>query len=153
MKGMEELISVLRTKREEELARDVTEAMFSNESFFFRDIKPFDLLRNVVLPELLKNRATKKSFRIWCAAFSSGQESYILAKVLKEEATKGVVLGRIADLIPKEGVLFLGGAETVSGISNRFKPMAVQRGVYRLATDGPAAASSTVTRGFCTSAN
>jgi len=248
MKGLEELISVLRTNREEQLASDVTEAMTTNESFFFRDIKPFDLLRNIVLPELLKSRAAKKSFRIWCAASSSGQEPYTLAMVLKEEAaklagwryeivatdistemldkakaglysqfevqrglpvqllmkyfkkqgdlwqidaalrgmvqykefnllnspnvlgqfdvvfcrnvliyfdqaTKGVVLGRIADLIPKDGVLFLGGAETVLGISDRFKPMAGQRGVYCLATDAPAAAPGAVTRGLGTSAN
>jgi chemotaxis protein methyltransferase CheR len=51
---MEELISVLRTKRAEKLSRDVTEAMITN-AFFFRDIRPFDLLRNVTLPELLKN--------------------------------------------------------------------------------------------------
>ena len=53
-KRMEELISVLRTKRAEKLSRDVTEAMITN-AFFFRDIRPFDLLRNVTLPELLKN--------------------------------------------------------------------------------------------------
>jgi len=52
---MEELISVLRTKRAEKLSRDVTEAMITNAFFFFRDIKPFDFLRNVTLPELLKN--------------------------------------------------------------------------------------------------
>ena len=41
-----------------------------------------------------------------------------------DQATKGVVPGRVADLIPKEGVLFLGGVETVFGISDCFKPMA-----------------------------
>ena len=54
-KRMEELTSVLRTKRAEKLSRDVTEAMITNAFFFFRDIRPFDLLRNVTLPELLKN--------------------------------------------------------------------------------------------------
>jgi chemotaxis protein methyltransferase CheR len=88
MKGLEDLIAALRANRDEELARDVTEAMTTNESFFFRDIKPFELFRVNVLPELLKNRADKKSFRIRCAASSSGQEPYTLAMVLKEEAAK-----------------------------------------------------------------
>ncbi len=44
--------------------------------------------------------------------------------------TKGKVLTGIADRMPDDGLLFLGGAETVLGISDRFRPVKGQRGVY-----------------------
>ncbi len=56
LKGLEDLISQLRTRKEEALIVEVTEAMTTNESFFFRDIKPFDLLRDKVLPPILEKR-------------------------------------------------------------------------------------------------
>ena len=235
MKGLEDLISTIRASEEEGLLREVTEAMTTNESFFFRDLKPFDTFRDVILPDLLENRAAKKSFRIWCAAASSGQEPYSLAMVMKEQAAKLIawsheivatdistemlvkaekgiysqfevqrglpiqmllkyfkkandaweidpslrdmvafkefnllkdpkVLGafdvvfcrnvliyfdqptktRILDwvsrMLPADGRLFLGGAETVLGITDKFKPVPGQRGVYCLAEAVPAAA-------------
>ena len=88
MKGLEELVRALRARPDEGLARDVTEAMTTNESFFFRDIKPFDLFRNTVLPGFRESRAATRSIRIWSAAASSGQEPYTIAMVLKEEAAK-----------------------------------------------------------------
>lgn len=236
MKGLEDLISTIRTSKEEGLLREVTEAMTTNESFFFRDLKPFDTFRDMILPDLLKNRAAKKSFRIWCAAASSGQEPYSLAMVMKEQAakltgwrcemiatdistqmlakaTKGIysqfevqrglpiqmllkyfkkandaweidpslrdmvtfkefnllndpkmlgvfdvvfcrnvliyfdqptktrILDWISRMIPADGRLFLGGAETVLGITDKFKPVPGQRGVYCLAEAVPAAAA------------
>ncbi len=229
LKGLDELIQAVRQSGEGPLVIDVTEAMTTNESFFFRDTKPFDLFRDHVLPPLIEARAATKSFRIFCAAASSGQEPYSLAMILKEtgarlqgwkidivgtdisteilakarsglysqfevqrglpiqlmmkyfekqedqwliskelrdmityrefnlldnlsplgrfdvvfcrnvliyfdQETKGKVLNGIADLMPEDGTLFLGGAETVLGISDRFKPMPDQRGVYCLAT-------------------
>ena len=225
LKGLDELIAAVRISVNGTLATDVTEAMTTNESFFFRDTKPFDLFRENVLPRLIENRADKKSFRILCAAASSGQEPYSLAMILKEEAaklagwrheivgtdlsmeilakarsglysqfeaqrglpiqmlikyfdkvaelwqikqeirdmvqykefnllddltplgrfdvvfcrnvliyfeqeTKGKVLESISKLMPDDGMLFLGGAETVLGVSNRFKPIPNQRGIY-----------------------
>ena len=65
------------------LARDVVEAMTTNESFFFRDSKPFDILRNQILPKIIKTRS-KKNIRIWCAACSNGQEPYSILMLLHE---------------------------------------------------------------------
>ncbi|BAM86510.1 chemotaxis protein methyltransferase [Bradyrhizobium oligotrophicum S58] len=66
------------------LISQVVEAMTTNETFFFRDKVPFDHFREVIMPELLKARANRKSIRIWCAACSTGQEPYSLAMSLKE---------------------------------------------------------------------
>ena len=47
-----------------------------------------------------------------------------------EQETKGKVLESISKLMPDDGMLFLGGVETVLGVSNRFKPVPSQRGIY-----------------------
>jgi chemotaxis protein methyltransferase CheR len=226
MKSLDELIGLLRGRPEGELVRDVIEAMTTNESFFFRDIKPFDQFRNFVIPQLLKTRTVKKSMRIWSAACSSGQEPYSIAMILAEEKatrlqgwsielvatdlsteilekaqaglysqfevqrglpiqllvkyfkqqgdrwqidagirgmvkfrclnllddftpmghfdvifcrnvliyfdqpTKTTVLERIARILPADGYLYLGGAETVIGITDKFQGMAEHRGIY-----------------------
>ena len=50
----------LRARPDADLVRDVVEAMTTNESFFFRDIKPFEQFKHVVLPALLKARAAQR---------------------------------------------------------------------------------------------
>ncbi|MDH3476600.1 MAG: protein-glutamate O-methyltransferase CheR [Rhodospirillales bacterium] len=230
-KGFDELAQAIRLGKDEKLLADVTEAMTTNESFFFRDSKPFDQFRDMVLPHLLEHRAQAKSFRIWSAACSNGQEPYSLAMILKEneaklagwkvdivatdlskevldkaaggrysqfevqrglpinlmvkyfkqdedlwriddgirkmvafktfnllddpsplgrfdvvfcrnvliyfdQQTKGQVLGRIAKRLPPDGFLYLGGAETVLGISDDFQLIPGQRGVYGLKQPG-----------------
>jgi chemotaxis protein methyltransferase CheR len=50
-----------------------------------------------------------------------------------DQPTKTRVLESISKVTTEDGVLYLGGAETVLGISDRFKPMVNQRGVYRRA--------------------
>ncbi|MFD1625446.1 CheR family methyltransferase [Azospirillum griseum] len=227
MKGLEELATTVRTRKDEALLRDITEAMTTNESSFFRDQKPFDQFRQLVLPKLMAARAAKRTIRIWSAACSSGQEAYSLAMILNDEAaklagwkveivgtdisaemverskagvytqfevqrglpitmlvkhfkqngdkwqispqlrqmanfrewnllgdlsplgqfdivfcrnvliyfdgpTKGKVLDAIARQMPQDGVLYLGGAETVLGITEKFKPVDGQRGLYSL---------------------
>ncbi len=228
MKGLDDLVAAVR-RMDPALVKDVTEAMTTNESFFFRDGKPFDQFREQVIPRLLDARKDKKQIRIWCAACSSGQEPYSLAIILKEmeaklagwrvdivatdlsteilekakaglysqfevqrgmpiqllvkyfqkkdemwqidarlramvqyrplnlltdvrsplgtfdvvfcrnvliyfdQETKGKVLADISKLLAPDGCLFLGGAETVLGISDKFKPVVGQRGMYELA--------------------
>jgi chemotaxis protein methyltransferase CheR len=218
----------LRKPGSDAVARDVVEAMTTNESFFFRDDKPFVHFRNKALPGLLAARPAGSPLRVWSAASSSGQEAYSIALILaecrasianrrieivgtdlareqvvrsrdglytqfevqrglpvqmlmryfrKEEAgwrisealramvqfrewnllgdlralgqfdvvfcrnvliyfdqpTKAKVLDAVAQQMPADGLLYLGGAETVLGITSRFAPLATERGVYGLA--------------------
>lgn len=223
--GLDALIEKLRGGGDEALNVEVTEAMTTNESFFFRDEHVFTGFRDSILPKIMEARASKRQIRIWCAAASSGQEPYTIAMIMKEagakldgwnceiigtdlskdildrandglysqfevqrglpvqllvkyfekedqswrispeiksmvryrefnlledmsmlgafdivfcrnvliyfdQGTKGEILGRIASLMPADGTLILGGAETVVGISDRFIPDPNQRGVY-----------------------
>ena len=50
-----------------------------------------------------------------------------------DQPTKARVLEAIAALLPPDGLLYLGGAETVLGITNRLAPLPGARGVYGLA--------------------
>jgi chemotaxis protein methyltransferase CheR len=56
-----------------------------------------------------------------------------------DQPTKAKILNNIAGLMPNDGYLFLGGAETVLGITDKFQLLAGQRGVYGLTTGQPAA--------------
>jgi len=82
--SIEQLAEALRSQRNAAQIRDVTEAMTVNESFFFRDTKPFDQLRDNLLPKVLTGRAASRKLRIWSAAASSGQEAYSIAMLLRE---------------------------------------------------------------------
>ncbi len=226
LKTLEDMANMLRAKREEILMFDITEAMTTNESFFFRDNKPFVLFQKNLLPRLLTARAGKKHIRIWSAAASSGQEAYSLAMICAEETaklqgwkieiigtdlsremvtraksgiysqfevqrglpvthlvkyfqqvagdkwqikeplrqmvqfregnlltdmgasgtfdvvfcrnvliyfdlpTKGRVLGAIHTMMPSDGYLLMGGAETVLGVSDKFKVIRGEQGLY-----------------------
>jgi chemotaxis protein methyltransferase CheR len=225
MADLDALAVAVRTKRDEKLLEQITEAMTTNETSFMRDGRPFELFKTVVLPRMLEARAAKRHIRIWSAASSTGQEAYSLAMLLEEEKhklagwrieivgtdlsaevveraklgvytqfevqrglpvqmlvkyftqqgdkwaispelkrninfrvfnllgdlsvlgqfdivfcrnvliyfdqpTKAQVLAGIARQMPKDGYLFLGGAETVLGITEKFKPVESQRGLY-----------------------
>jgi len=88
METLDDLINEVRLRRKEDLLREITDAMTTNESFFFRDSTPFDLFKADVLPGLLKSRANARRIRIWCAAASTGQEPYSLAMILSEMETQ-----------------------------------------------------------------
>ncbi len=80
--SLRDLATSLRDQPPEGLIDQVVEAMTTNETFFFRDGRPFEQLREVVLPALIRARAHLRSIRIWSAACSSGQEPYSIAMVL-----------------------------------------------------------------------
>jgi chemotaxis protein methyltransferase CheR len=225
--SLDALADRLRRSPSDPLVRDLVESMTTNESFFFRDDKPFTHFRTQALPRILAARPPTAPIRIWSAAASTGQEAYSLAMILVDlksqlgnrsveivgtdiareplqraqqgtytqfevqrglpvqmlmkhfkkedqswrisdtirsmvkfrewnllsdlrplgrfdivfcrnvliyfdQATKGRTLDAIAALMPTDGVLYLGGAETVLGITARFAPMPGERGVYGL---------------------
>ncbi len=85
---LEDMAHAIRDKRDETLLDEIAETMTINETFFFRDQKPFDQFRQLFLPQFLQTRAEKKRIRIWSAAASSGQEAYSLAMLCAEETTR-----------------------------------------------------------------
>jgi chemotaxis protein methyltransferase CheR len=91
------LVTALKGTRDLAMERAVVEAMTTNETFFFRDRTPFDLFRDVLLPEAMARRATQRRLRIWCAAASSGQEPYSLAMMLQDAAPR--LAGWTVDLV------------------------------------------------------
>lgn len=80
-----QLVQLLRSKPDELLIHEIVEAMTINESFFFRDTMPFDILSKFVLPKLRLSRASAKRLRIWSAACSTGQEPYSIAMILDQQ--------------------------------------------------------------------
>ena len=81
---LDELITILVMGKEPSLSQQVVEALLNNETYFFRDRAPFDLLSRYALPELAKRRADKRRIRIWSAGCSTGQEIYSLAMLFAE---------------------------------------------------------------------
>ena len=123
VKSLEELVQAVRAKREEALLADITEAMTTNESFFFRDQKPFTCFQKTLLPQFLQSRAAKKQIRVWSAASSSGQEAYSVAMICAEEAAKlqGWKVDIVGTDLSREMV-----ARSKTGIYSQFE---VQRGL------------------------
>jgi chemotaxis protein methyltransferase CheR len=80
---IEPMVAELRTRQHGELHRKVIDALTTNETSFFRDMRPFDALRTTIIPEILAARGDKR-LTIWCAASSSGQEPYSLAILIRD---------------------------------------------------------------------
>ncbi|MCJ8501951.1 CheR family methyltransferase [Desulfatitalea alkaliphila] len=112
------------------LQNQIIDAITTNETLFFRDTSPFELLKFKIIPELIDKRAANKSaasvpLRIWSAACSTGQEVFSIAIVLRE------LLGNN----PKYNIQLLGTdisdaaiKQASSGIYNRFE---IERGLPR----------------------
>ena len=105
------------------LEREVVEAMTTNESFFFRDDKPFAHLRAHALPRLLAVRPATARLRIWSAAASTGQEAYSLAMIMAEQ--RGALGGRSVEILGTD-LSRAPLARAREGLYNQFE---VQRGL------------------------
>ena len=86
--SLDELITILVMGKEPSLSQQVVEALLNNETYFFRDRAPFDVLQRHALPELQQRRQKSKRLRIWSAGCSTGQEVYSLSMLFAEDPEK-----------------------------------------------------------------
>ncbi|HET6149392.1 MAG TPA: protein-glutamate O-methyltransferase CheR [Polyangia bacterium] len=70
----------LASGAEPEEVQTAVDLLTTNETYFFREPKHFDLLRRVAL----EPRRGADPFRVWSAASSSGEEAYSIAMVLDD---------------------------------------------------------------------
>lgn len=64
-----------------------TNLLTTNKTDFFREIKHFEFLIKTILPTWLQ-KSQDKTFRVWSAACSSGEEPYTLAMILNRYLPK-----------------------------------------------------------------
>jgi chemotaxis protein methyltransferase CheR len=81
---LDELVSLLKRRKDPQLERSIADAMTINETSFFRDSRPFELLRTELLPKLIDARKPLRRLRFWSAACSTGQEGYSLGMLMAE---------------------------------------------------------------------
>ncbi|MDO8947064.1 MAG: protein-glutamate O-methyltransferase CheR [Desulfocapsaceae bacterium] len=84
-----ELYQKAKTEPSKIIERKIIDAISTNETLFFRDKGPFELLQHKLLPELIDARtpgspALKTNLKIWSAASSTGQELYSIAIIINE---------------------------------------------------------------------
>lgn len=84
IRSVGEFVAFLRQGAPEAVVAEAVEAMTTNETYFFRDIAPFEALREKALPALLAVKKGDHTLNIWSAACATGQEPYSIALTLRE---------------------------------------------------------------------
>lgn len=80
LSSFEAYFKLLQSAANDELQTAV-DLLTTNETYFFREPKHFDFLRDRILPD-----CSARPLRIWSAASSSGEEAYTLAMLLAQHA-------------------------------------------------------------------
>ncbi len=82
-KSLRELVARLNRPGGGVLKEEVIDAMTTNETLWFRDVHPYEILKGRLLPELKEGNRFQK-LRIWSSACSTGQEPYSISMVIEE---------------------------------------------------------------------
>jgi len=82
--SLHDLVQKLNQSTSSQLRPRVIEAMTTNETLWFRDTYPFEVLSKIIFEEYKKEN--KKNLRLWSAACSSGQEPYSISMIAEEYA-------------------------------------------------------------------
>lgn len=93
--SLSDMLDKLRQGGDAKLKERIVDAMTTNETSWFRDRYPFEMLKNSLLPELAKQKINP--LRIWSAASSTGQEIYTISMTLHEfkQSNPGMLTGRV----------------------------------------------------------
>jgi two-component system CheB/CheR fusion protein len=102
---MDRYLEVVRSDPVElgHLAKD----LLINVTSFFRDPKVFDFLAEKIVPDLVRNHSPDQPLRIWIAGCSTGEETYSLAMLFREQITlskRHIKLQVLASDIDREAV-------------------------------------------------
>ena len=112
------------------IERKIIDAISTNETLFFRDTGPFQLLQHKIFPELIDARSAKTpqlktNLKIWSAASSTGQELYSVAIVLQE------LLGDMSKYSIKLLGTDISDAAVAQASSGKFNKFEIERGLAR----------------------
>lgn len=112
------------------IERKIIDAISTNETLFFRDTGPFQLLQHKIFPELIDARSSKTpslktNLKIWSAASSTGQELYSVAIVLQE------LLGDMSRYSIKLLGTDISDAAVSQASSGKFNKFEIERGLAR----------------------
>ncbi len=88
------LYRLLRSRPDPELRTRVINAMSTQETLWFRDMHPFRILAEKLLPEYQEELRSgrRRRVRIWSAASSTGQEAYSMAMVIMDAIRRNPAL-------------------------------------------------------------
>ncbi|MFZ5460088.1 protein-glutamate O-methyltransferase CheR [Stutzerimonas stutzeri] len=125
IKTLGDLVRKIQAQPRSGLREAVVDAMTTNETLWFRDTYPFEVLKSRVLPEMLKAGSGQR-LRIWSAACSSGQEPYSLSMAIDEYE-------RSNPSQPKTGIQIvateLSGAMLAASKAAEYDSLAIARGL------------------------
>lgn len=96
-KNLTEVLKALQVPSQRELRATVIDAMTTNETLWFRDAYPFELMKKQLFSEF---HGMSRPVRIWSAACSSGQEPYSLSMTsLEYQMSKPGALARGVEIL------------------------------------------------------
>ncbi|HRP02192.1 MAG TPA: protein-glutamate O-methyltransferase CheR [Candidatus Kapabacteria bacterium] len=87
LKSFSDYMRLIRGANKRDELERLYEAITINETYFYRAPQQFDVLEQIIVPEILEKRKnlTNQTFRIWSAASSSGEEAYTVALLILEK--------------------------------------------------------------------
>lgn len=87
LESLTDLMREMQRNPRSGLKEAVVDAMTTNETLWFRDVHPFNILENRVLPEIAPKLGAQP-LKIWSSASSTGQEAYSISMVIEEFRNK-----------------------------------------------------------------
>jgi len=87
--SFKDLYNIAAKDPQKKIEKEIIDAISTNETYFFRDKNPFELLKFKIIPDLIDLRSSQRpgypvNIKIWSAASSTGQEIYSVAMILHE---------------------------------------------------------------------